>query len=111
MTQTADVSAALDDLDATTNRLVDGLIAQRDEARKALADAREAFLSLIADARRWDEDVDGEYHTDSAAPTITVCYFAEFDERGVRDLVEALGIPVRFDDLADAAIQRALKAA
>lgn len=91
-------------------RTADALKAVMALACDPLDAAREAFLNLIAEAKRWDEDVDGEYHTDSPTPTITVRYFGEFRESEVRDLTEALGITVHYDELAGAAIDRRLKA-
>lgn len=119
-----DLNAQLDRLGETATRLADGLIAQRDEARadavaaqvridagrREMDSVRECVLNLFAEAQRFDEDVDGEYHTDCPTPTVTVRYFCEFGESELRELVEALGLAVAYDETAGAALKRRLDA-
>lgn len=77
---------------------------ERDEAREEKAAAREAFLDMIADARRWDEDVDGDFDG------VTVTFFGEFGDYSVRELIAALGIPFdRHRNSTADAIQSALE--
>jgi len=73
-----------------------------------LETAREAFLAMIADAGRWEEDVDGEYHADSPVPTITVTYHLTTDRHQLEELVDALGFQRAFGEGAGEAIQREL---
>jgi len=82
------------------------LAAQMDKLEKA----REAFLNLIADAVDYEYNPDGDV-TDSGYP-IDCSTFKIVTRRSQMDeLVEALGIPRRFDeDVADA-IDRAIDAA
>lgn len=82
--------------------------ADRDEARAALSDARDAFLNMIAEARRWDEDTDGEY--DEGGARTWTYYFGEFNDHQVRELVEALGIQIDSRELSGDAIKRRLAA-
>jgi hypothetical protein len=72
-----------------------------------LGDAREAFLAMIADAIRWEEDVDGD--TDGEGRTvITVHYHLTTRHHQLDELVDALGIKRAFSQSAYDAICEAL---
>lgn len=71
-----------------------------------LHDAREAFLSLIADAIKFEEDVDGDYRD---GRTVCICHYRMTVEAGqLADLVDALGIPRSRGEAPGAAIDRVL---
>jgi hypothetical protein len=70
--------------------------------------AREAFLNMIADAKRWDEDVDGD--TDGEGGMVITCQYHLTTAHGqLEELVDALGIKRAFDEGAGEAIDRALR--
>lgn len=69
-----------------------------------LATARECFLNLVADARRFDEDVDGD------CDGVTISFFIETGESQLRELCEALGIHPKWMQSTMEAIQEALDA-
>jgi len=65
-----------------------------DDRGDALRDAaREAFYNLIADARRWDEQFDGDAD-DHGRPIVSVYYYLELDGHSqLEELCDALGVP------------------
>jgi hypothetical protein len=71
-----------------------------------MTSAREAFLNLIADARRFDEQVDGDEVNGRAV--VYISYVIETGHEQLKDLAEALGIKLRFAETAGDAIKRAL---
>lgn len=90
-------------------RLVAWLKVAYDVGREqALSEAREAFFGLIADARRWDEDVDGDIDSDGRTQ-ITITHFAEFHDSSLGELIETLGVKRRYDETARDALDRAME--
>jgi hypothetical protein len=69
--------------------------------------ARECLLSMFAEAKRFEEDCDGESFPDGHR-TFTCNYHLTVSHAQLAELCEALGIKVRFDELPKAAIDRAL---
>lgn len=90
-------------------RLLEERTRERDDALGQIAAIREQFFSLIADARRWDEQVDGDAD-EYGRPIVTVDYFAEFTHATVADFIETLGVKRAFDETAGDALSRAMEA-
>lgn len=87
----------------------EALEAENERLRAQVAEIREQFFCLIADARRWDEDVDGDADSEGRPYTI-IHYFGEFQHSSLDDFIEALGIERRFDETAGDALFRAMEA-
>ena len=68
--------------------------------RDPIVVARECFLNFIADARRFDEEIDG----DETGMSIT--YFIESEGGSFGELVEALGIKTLWQETAGDAVLR-----
>lgn len=69
----------------------------------AVALARDCFLNVIADAKRWDSETDLN-QADQPETTHTIVT----NDRQMRELVEALGIECRFAEATEDAIERAM---
>lgn len=67
-----------------------------------IAMARECFLNMIADARRFDEQVDGD------ETGVSVDFFIETGESQLRELCESLGIKPKWQQSTMEAITEAL---
>lgn len=76
----------------------------RDEA---IWGAREAFLNMLADAKRFEEDVDGDEV--NGATVVYVTYHLSTDESQFRELVEALGIRIGWHETTMDAVTRELE--
>lgn len=74
---------------------------------EAVALARECFLNMLADAKRFDEDVDGDCDGDGR-PQVFVSYHITTDESQFRELVEALGIKIGWSETTMDALTREL---
>lgn len=72
----------------------------RDEA---VAMARECLLDLVADARRFDEDIDG----DETGQTIT--YFIETGHSQLAELAEVLGIHTQWGETIGDCLRRIIE--
>jgi 3-deoxy-D-arabino-heptulosonate 7-phosphate (DAHP) synthase len=74
---------------------------------EAVALARECFLNMLADAKRFDEDVDGDEVNGRAV--MYVSYHITTDESQFRELVDALGIKVGWTESTFDAVTRAIE--
>lgn len=74
-----------------------------------IAKAREAFLNLIADAKVWEEDVDGDAD-EYGRLIVYVSYRIETDQMQLEELAEALGITTKWGESIKDAIDRAVSA-
>jgi hypothetical protein len=72
-----------------------------------LANARDALLTFRADAKKWEEDVDGDAD-DDGRPRCTIHYNICVDAHTLRELVEAVGIDIGYRETPGDAIERAL---
>jgi len=64
-----------------------------DALEALMNEPRNAFYNLIADARRWDEDFDGDAD-DYGRPVVSVSYHIELDgQAALEELCDAIGIP------------------
>lgn len=73
----------------------------------AVALARDCLLNLIADAKRFDEDVDGDEVNGSTV--VYVSYHITTDESQLRELTEALGIRIQWGESVGEALHRTLE--
>lgn len=73
----------------------------------ALALARDCLLNLVADAKRFDEDVDGDEVNGRAV--VYIAYHITTDESQLRDLAEALGIRLGWNETVGDALKRAIR--
>lgn len=69
--------------------------------------ARECLLSLFADASRFDEDCDGDMDAEGRR-TFSCRYHITTEHHQLRELCEAVGIRIAFDEMPKNAIDRAL---
>jgi F420-0:gamma-glutamyl ligase len=69
--------------------------------------AREALLDLIADAAKFEEDVDGDEQ--NGRPIVIINYDLRVNERALRELAEALSVPIRLGETAGDALKRAIR--
>ncbi len=74
---------------------------------EAVAMARECFLNMLADAKRFDEDVDGDEV--NGRTVMYVSYHITTDESQFRELVDALGIKVGWSESTMDALTRAIE--
>lgn len=74
--------------------------AANEAAKKALGDAREAFLGMIADATVWEEDVDGDIDG------VSIDYRIHTPGFSFQQLTEALGIEPKWTEGLKACIDR-----
>lgn len=70
-----------------------------------LMEAREAFLNVIADATRFENEIDADADDDGRA-VVTSEFHLTTGEQQLRELWTALGFSVRFDESLDDAITR-----
>ncbi len=76
----------------------------------AVDNARDAFLNMIADATRWDEDVDGD-RDDDGRPIMTIDYHLTIGHSQLQELCDALGIKAKgYDETLKEAIDAAISA-
>lgn len=75
--------------------------------RDPLEDAREALLNMIADAKRWEADYDGDADEYGRLVT-TLDYHLTTSHHQLKELVEAVGIKVAYDETPGDALDRAL---
>ena len=76
-----------------------------DDTGAAIAVARECFLNMVADAQKWEVDVDGDVDADGHQ-TITVTYHLVVDGFSFEQLPEALGIRPKYMETMQDAIER-----
>lgn len=69
--------------------------------------AREAFLDLIADAKRFEEICDGDEVNGMAA--VYLSYEMTVDGRQLADLADALGVQARYMESPGDAIRRVIE--
>ena len=75
---------------------------------RTIESAREAFLNMIADADRFDEDVDGDAD-DYGRPVFTINYHLTVGHHQLQELCDALGIKAkRYDETLKDAIDKAI---
>lgn len=72
-----------------------------------LALVRNAFLDLIADAVRFDEDVDGDIDSEGRTQ-ISVQHHLTIHDSSLRDLFKALGFQVGYTESTREAVMRAI---
>lgn len=70
------------------------------------AKVREAFLAFFADARKFEENVDGDEQ--DGRTIVSIDYDLSVDHDVLAAFCEALGIPRRFDETAKSAIEAEL---
>lgn len=71
-----------------------------------LSMARECFLNMLAEARRWDVDYDGDEVNGRAVSYVT--HFIEVDGFAFDQLAEALGIKPAFMQTMEDTVRRAI---
>lgn len=83
---------------------------EREEGGASVELARECFLNMIADATRWEEDVDGDCDGDGR-PTMTIDYHLTVGHSQLQELCDVLGIKAkRYDETLKDAIDAAVSA-
>jgi class 3 adenylate cyclase len=70
--------------------------------QEAVSLARDCLLALVADAKRFDEDIDGD------ETGMSVRYFIETDHHSLGELAEVLGIRAGFGETVGDALWRAI---
>lgn len=87
----------------------DAAKARAEASAKALADAREAFLSIVTDAKEFDENYDGDADGDGRLVTTLDYSIRHFPAYALKDLCEAFGIRAAPHETLMAAILRTLE--
>ncbi len=101
-----------DELHATTNRYLDRARSAETalaDARRQIAEAREAFLNFVADAKKFEQDIDGEY--EDGRSVVTIRYDIETEHHGLWELIDALGFKHKHDETPFDAVCREIEEA
>jgi hypothetical protein len=96
----------------TPSQMADALRRERarvSELERERDEAREALFNFIADAKRWEEDVDGDLD-EHGRELVTITYRGSFSHSSLDDLIAAFGITRGFDETAGDALALAMAA-
>lgn len=84
---------------------IDAIARERDGLREALDAARDAFLNMVADAKQWEFETDGDADDEGRMYSWTTVTMVS-DQSQVRELCDALGMTGPYDELIEDRIQR-----